>query len=121
MASRATSRSALLPFFAGKCFFLRLAEEEPGTIYLTYFLSLHFERLVLSGLGIDRHPELLPLYFGNYEKLVYLTQVEDTRCLAKTREAARFLGLIFEQFRTGNGDLINTLRIIATRRVICRS
>lgn len=111
----------MLSIFAGKRFFLHLAEEEPGTFYLTDFLSLHFERLVLSGLGIDRHPELLPLYFGNYKKLVYLTQVEDARCLAKAREAARFLGLIFEQYRTGYGDLLNTLRKIATRRVICRS
>ena len=31
-----------------------------GTFYLTDFLAHHFDGLVWKGLGIDRHPELLP-------------------------------------------------------------
>ena len=108
-------------FFAGNRFFLQLAEQEPGSFYLTDFLALHFERLVLRGLGIDRHPELQSLYFGNYKKLVYLRQVEDPRCLARAREAARILGLVFEQYRTGYGELLDSLENIATRGVICPS
>lgn len=108
-------------FFAGNRFFLQLAEQEPGSFYLTDFLALHFERLVLRGLGIDRHPELQSLYFGNYKKLVYLTQVEDPRCLARARQAARILGLVFEQYRTGYGELLDALENIATRGVICPS
>ena len=37
------------------------AEAEPGTFYLTDFLLRHFERLVIRPLGLDRHPELLPI------------------------------------------------------------
>ena len=48
--------------------------KEAGTFYLTDFLARHFDRLVIKGLGIDRHPELLPLYFGNYKRVVYLAQ-----------------------------------------------
>ena len=61
-------------FFATAPVFSALAETEPGTFYLTDFLLRHFERLVLKGLGLDRHPELHSSYFGNYRKLVYLAQ-----------------------------------------------
>ena len=61
-------------FFATSPVFAQLAEAEPGTFYLTDFLLRHFERLVIRGLGLDRHPELFPSYFGNYRKLVYLAQ-----------------------------------------------
>jgi hypothetical protein len=59
-------------FFAGSALFASLHDEEPGTFYLTDFLVRHFERLVIQGLGLDRHPELLPSYFGNYERVLYL-------------------------------------------------
>ena len=53
-------------FYAGQKLFEALAEAEPGTFYLTDFLARQFETLVIEGLGLDRHPELLPDYFGNY-------------------------------------------------------
>ena len=58
-------------FFAGADAFEALADDEPGTFYLTDFLLRHFDRLVIRGLGLDRHPELAPQYFGNYRRLVY--------------------------------------------------
>jgi len=61
-------------FFATAPVFAALAEAEPGTFYLTDFLLRHFERLVIRGLGLDRHPELFATYFGNYRKLQYLAQ-----------------------------------------------
>jgi hypothetical protein len=64
-------------FYATAAAFARLADAEPGTFYLTDFLVRHFERLVIDGLGLDRHPELLQDYFGNYRKLVYLVQAPD--------------------------------------------
>src|SRR5260221_255781 len=59
-------------FFATTPIFTEMADAEPASFYLTDFLARHFDRLVWKGLGIDRHPELLPLYFGNYRRLVYL-------------------------------------------------
>jgi hypothetical protein len=97
-------------FFAGSAAFAELADAEPGTFYLTDFLAWHFERLVLQGLGIDRHPELMPMYFGNYKRLVYLSQMESPERLADAQAAARRLGLEFEHRVTGYGELEHSLR-----------
>ena len=96
-------------FFAGRTDFARLAEEEPGTFYFTDFLTRAFDRLVVTGLGIDRHPELLPVYFGNYRRLVYLAQTDDPALLAAARRAADRLGLAFEHRRTGYGELATSI------------
>ena len=68
-----------------------------GTFYLTDFLLRHFERLVVHALGIDRHPELLPQYFGHYKRLVFLAQLPPTdETTAQARSAADRLGLLLE-------------------------
>jgi hypothetical protein len=100
-------------FFAGRTEFARLAEEEPATFWLTDFLARNFERLVVVGLGLDRHPELLPVYFGNYRRLVYLAQTEDPNLVAQARAAADRLGLTFEYRRTGYGELATSLAAVA--------
>jgi len=92
-------------FFAGTPAFNELAEEEAGSFYLTDFLARHFERLIMQGLGINRHPELLPLYFGNYRRLVYLAQTDSPVLRAKAKHAAERLGLAYEYRFTGYGDL----------------
>src|SRR5215471_261507 len=53
-------------FYAGTADFTALMEAEPGTLFLTDYLVRHFERIIMEGLGIDRHPELRDDYFGNY-------------------------------------------------------
>jgi hypothetical protein len=103
-------------FFAGTEDFTALADDEPGSFFLTDFLARHFDRLVIKGLGIDRHPELLPLYFGNYKRLVYLAQTHSAKHLAAARSAAERLDLAFEHRFTGYGDLetsIGALRLPA--------
>jgi hypothetical protein len=92
-------------FFAGAGVFDALAEAEIGTFYLTDYLARHFERLIIEGLGLDRHPELRDLYFGNYTKLVYLAQTEDAELTARAAAAAERLGLAFERHFTGYGEL----------------
>lgn len=96
-------------FFAGRQNFAGLAEEEPATFWLTDFLARNFERLVIRGLGIDRHPELRGLYFGNYRRLVFLSQTDDPDLLARARSAADSLGLVFEHRHTGYGELATSL------------
>jgi hypothetical protein len=100
-------------FYAGRENFARLADEEPGTFYLTDFLARSFERLVIGGLGLDRHPELLPVYFGNYRRLVYLAQTDDPALVAAARRAAERLGLAFEHRPTGYGELATAVSTIA--------
>lgn len=91
--------------YAGSAAFAALADEEPGTFYLTDYLVRSFDALVIRGLGLDRHPELLPVYFGNYRRVVYLAQTEDPALTARARAAARRLGLTFERRLTGLGQL----------------
>jgi hypothetical protein len=99
-------------FFAGRTDFARLADEEPATFWLTDFLARNFERLVIRGLGIDRYPELEPMYFGNYRRLVYLSQTDDPDLLAMARHAAVRLGLEFEHRHTGYGELADSIRAL---------
>jgi hypothetical protein len=91
--------------YAGRAAFAALHDEEPGTFYLTDYLVRNFDRLVVRGLGLDRHPELLPIYFGNYRRLVYLAQVDDAVLTATAEAAAARLGLAFERRLIGLGEL----------------
>lgn len=92
-------------FFATAPVFTEMADAEPASFYLTDFLLRHFDRLVWKGLGIDRHPQLLPLYFGNYRRLIYLAQTDAPALRAKAKAAAERLGLAYEYRFTGYGDL----------------
>jgi hypothetical protein len=92
-------------FFAGVDAFAAMHEDDPFTFYLTDFLCKHFDRLVVQGLKIDTHPELLPMYFGNYRRLVYLSQTDDAALVEQGRAAAAFLDLAFEHRPSGYGDL----------------
>ncbi len=92
-------------FYTGATDFAELSEAEPGTFYLTDYLARHFDRLIIEGLGIDRHPQLRDDYFGNYRRLVYLAQVDNADLDARAEAAAAKLGLIFERRKTGYGEL----------------
>lgn len=92
-------------FFSGNDAFAARGDDDTTSFFLTDYLCRHFDKLIIEGLGIDRHPELLPLYFGNYEKLVYLAQTEDAALREKARAAADRLELAYEYRLTGYGDL----------------
>ncbi len=97
-------------FFDGNAAFAeRAGAGEITAFYLTDFLARQFDTLIWKGMGIDRHPELLPMLFGNYEKVVYLAQTDDPALEAKARDAAARLGLAFEKRATGYGDLARFL------------
>ncbi len=96
-------------FFAGRERFAAMQDDDPATFYLTDYLARHFERLVIAGLGLDRHPELRDAYFGNYHRLVYLSQLDDPDLVERARAAAHRLGLAFEHVPTGYGELAPAL------------
>jgi hypothetical protein len=90
-------------FFATAPVFAELAEAEPGTFYLTDFLLRHFERLVIRGLGLDRHPELFP----STSATTASSSISRRRPLPERDEAraiARAWGLQFEYRETGYGS-----------------
>ncbi len=94
-------------FFEGNQVFAM--REEMTSFYLTDFLVRQFEAFVTKPLGLDRHPQLRDMYFGNYETLVYQAQVNDPVLDAKAKECARQLGLAYERRFTGYGDLARAL------------
>jgi hypothetical protein len=100
-------------FYAGAAAFEALQDEEVGTFYLTDFLARQFDSIIWTGLGLDRHPELLPMYFENYKRVVYLAQSDDPELTARAAAAADRLGLAFERRQTGFGDLEPSIRIAA--------
>ena len=97
-------------FYLGAKLFDAFHQAELGTFYLTDFLVRHFDRLVIRGLGLDKKPELEPLYFGNYRKLVYIAQSHDQKLQQGARRAAARLGLQYHYHFSGSGDLGHSLR-----------
>ena len=95
--------------FAGSAEFNALHEAELGTFYLTDFLARNFDRLIIKGMGLDRHPELKQMYFGNYKKVVYLAQLEDAAIDACAEQAADYLELSYEKVKTGDTHLYQAL------------
>ncbi|GAB1381125.1 DUF1638 domain-containing protein [Pararhodobacter aggregans] len=102
-------------FFAGNADFAARAETEFTAFYLTDFLVKQFEAFVWRPMGFDRHPELIAMMFGNYEKLVYLAQVDDPALDAKAADCAARLNLAYERRLTGYGDLVPALAALADR------
>ncbi|MEM7242439.1 MAG: DUF1638 domain-containing protein, partial [Pseudomonadota bacterium] len=89
-------------FFEGNDAFEK-NEDDLGTFYLTDFLVKQFDAFIWKPMGLDRHPELLDMYFSNYTKLVYQAQVEDTALQIKAKACAKRLGLDYEYRFTGYG------------------
>lgn len=102
-------------FFAGIEVFDVMHEDEPGTLYLTDYLTRHFDRLIWQGLGLDRWPDLLEDYFGNYKRVVYLAQTHDPSMIAEAGIAAERLGLLFEHRLVGYGEMEPELVRIGTK------
>jgi hypothetical protein len=99
---------------AGAELFERVSEESPGTFFLTDWLVRNFERAVVRGLGLDRHPDLIPMLFGNYDAVLYLRQVPNPRLAAKAQEIAAYLGLPLEINDVGLGELESRLADLIT-------
>ena len=102
--------------FAGADVFAALHDAEPGTFYLTDYLAKHFDPLVWQGLGLDRHPELHDAYFGNYRRVVLLSQSDDASVVEAGRVAAEQLGLEFEHRHVGRTGLADAVGVVVSRR-----
>jgi hypothetical protein len=97
-------------FFEGNAAFAE--RDEVTAFYLTDFLARQFDAFVWEPLGLDRHPELRDMYFGNYEKLVYQAQTDDPALTEKARDCAARLGLAFERRSTSYGDLASAISVL---------
>ncbi len=96
-------------FFATTPVFAGIHEADPGTFYLTDYLVRHFDRIVVRGLGLDRHPQLLDSYFEHYRRVMHLAQFDDLGLEKAGRKAAERLGLEYERIVVGYGELQRSL------------
>ena len=96
-------------FFEGIEAFAAKADNEMTAFYLTDFLVRQFDAFVWKPMGFDRHPELIPMMFGNYTKLIYQAQTDDPALDDTARACAARLGLAYERRYTGYGDLERAL------------
>jgi Protein of unknown function (DUF1638) len=78
--------------------------------FMTDFLARHFRTFLTEPLGLDRHPELKDIYFGNYTHLHYIAQTEDISLQNNAKEAAKYLNLHYSYEFTGYGDLGTALQ-----------
>ena len=91
--------------YAGEDRVAALFDEEPGTYLLTDYLVRTFARTVLSSLGLDKHPELFPDYFGHYTRLVWLAQEPTPALAAEAARIAEIFGLPLARIDTGTRGL----------------
>lgn len=92
-------------FFEGNDAFAGIAEDEFTAFYLTDFLVKQFDAFIWRPMGLDRHPQLRDMLFGNYTKMIYQAQTNDPALDAKAQACADKLGLPLERRFTGYGDL----------------
>lgn len=92
-------------FYQSMDAYAKVADDDMMSFYMTDFLCRQFEAFFIKPLGLDRHPELIKDYFGNYEKLIYLAQTDDPELDKVAEKAAAMLGLAYERRPTGYGDL----------------
>ncbi len=92
-------------FYTGVEKFMDASDDDITSFYLTDLIARQFEAFIIEPMKFDKHPELIPMMFGNYKKLVYLAQTNDDELQAKAQWAANYLGLEYEYRFTGYGDL----------------
>jgi hypothetical protein len=95
--------------YAGEELFLEISDERPATYFLTDWLVRNFDRAVKRGLGLDRHPDLKPMYFGNYESILYLRQLPNPKLAEKAAAIAEYLELPLEIRDVGLAELESRL------------
>ena len=96
-------------FYQGMEAYRKVADDDMMSFYMTDFLCRQFDAFFMKPLGLDKHPELIADYFGNYEKLIYLAQTDDPELDKVAEDAAKLLGLVYERRPTGYGDLVHGL------------
>ncbi len=96
--------------------FRRAVKEERGSYFLTDYLIHAWDKLIVKGLKIDKHPKLAGLLFGHYKRMVYYSQEVDQDLIDRARAIADSLGLALVVRHVGYGDLERRLVAIMEGR-----
>ncbi len=102
-------------FYQGNDDFAARGDADMTAFFLTDFLVRQFDAFVWRPMGLDRHPELRDMYFGNYTRLIYQAQTDDPALDEKAQDCARRLGLAYERRATGYGDLTPFIAFAASQ------
>ena len=92
-------------FYMGADAFDAAMDDALGTFFVTDYMVRHFERLIMQGMGLRKHPQLRDIYFAHYTKFLYIAQIDDPRLYKKAQDGAAELGLEFAYVNTGLGGL----------------
>ena len=84
-----------------------LAVQQRLQLLLGGLFGQHLER----GLGLDDHPQLRAVYFGNYERVVLLAQTAEHEVRAAAGAAAERLDLPLEIHEVGRDGLASGLPV----------
>ncbi|MGE5227315.1 MAG: DUF1638 domain-containing protein [Planctomycetaceae bacterium] len=76
-------------WYAGDLF--KRFDDDYGIYFLTDWLVTNWDRAVIHGLGLDRHPWLKETYFGNLTRVLFVRQHPDPEREAKAREIAAYM------------------------------
>lgn len=85
--------------------FRKAVKEVPGTYILTDYLVQVWDKLIIRGLKLDKHPKLKKIMFAHYKRMIYYAQEESTALVDKAQAIADDLGLKLEVRPVGYGDL----------------
>ena len=72
----------------------------------------------LAELGLDRHPELWPDYFGHYRRLVWLAQEPTAALAAEAERVAGMFGLPLTRVEVGVSGLEDALAALVSGRYV---
>ncbi len=98
--------------FGGAAEIAAMLDAQPGTYFFTDYLVKSFHRSVMVELGLDVHPELRDDYFGNYTRVVWLTQSPTDELRAAAEAAADIMGLVLEEVPVGDVGLEAQLAVL---------
>ena len=99
--------------YGGEAFAQEL-KREPGTFILTDYLIHAWEMFVVRGLKLDQHPQLKPLLFRHYRRVIYFSQEKSDALVTRAQEICDWLQLPLEVRHVGYGDLERRLEAIMT-------
>ena len=85
--------------------FRKSVKEVPGTYILTDYLIHAWDKLIIRGLKLDKHPKLKTLMFAHYKRMIYYSQEEDEKLIEKAQNIADDLGLELIVQHVGYGEL----------------
>ncbi len=96
-------------FFMGNEAFVEDQTKALTTFYLTDFFCRFFEKFMWEVYGLDKRKDMVDFVFGNYTRLLFVSQTGNRDLQEQAKKIARRLGLKYEYKYCEYGDLTKAL------------